>query len=101
MIRIEWALASLLVGIIGLCFTVFFNSKNSKRSDTQDVETRVKENTKLNMKLDEISRSLNEVKDELRLYQKMVQDLSERVAKVEASASQAHKRLDRMEVEKE
>lgn len=92
----EWvAVISCLVAIIALVFTI----KNNKRTDTKDIEARVAENTKLSVKIDEAIRNTAEIKEEIKTYRQEVQLLGERMAKVEASASQAHKRIDRMERE--
>lgn len=84
---------SVIIALVSVIFTV----KNSKRTDIKDVEARVAENTKLNIKLDNIAQDITEIKDEVKLYRQEVRELTERVAKVEASASQAHKRMDRWE----
>lgn len=88
---------ALLVSIISVSFSVFFGLKSAKRTDAKAVEEKTAENIRLNMKLDEIGRNVAEIKDELRLQKQAMQDVIERVAKVEASARQAHHRLDRME----
>ena len=38
---------ALLISIVSVCFSVFFGLKNNKRSDTKDIEERVKEAMKL------------------------------------------------------
>ena len=48
-----------IVSIIGLCISLMsvlvaftFNFKSAKKTDTREIEERVKENTRINMKLD-------------------------------------------------
>ena len=82
-------------------FTVFYVIKNNKRSDTKDIEARVIENTKMNMKLDEIGRNVADIKYDISATKKDVQSLTERLAKVEASVKQAHYRIDRIDKEAE
>ena len=43
---------SLIISLISVAFAVFFGLKNNKRTDVKDIEERVKENTKINIKLD-------------------------------------------------
>ena len=38
---------ALLISIVSVAFSIFFGIKNSKRTDTKDIEERVKENTKI------------------------------------------------------
>lgn len=85
------------VSVLIALVSVFITIKNSKRTDTKDIEARVAENTKLNVKLDGIANDVAEIKEEIRLQRQEVQNLAERVAKVEASATQAHRRLDSMQ----
>lgn len=87
---------ALLVSIVSVCFSIFFGLKSSKHTDIKEIENRVAENTWVNVKLDEISRNTSEIKEEIRLQKKEVQSLAERMAGVEASSKQAHKRIDDM-----
>lgn len=85
---------AVIISIISLLVSVLRGIKTDHRTDTKELQDRVAETTRLDVKLDAISRDLADLKDEIRLQRKEFQNLSERVAKVEASASQAHKRLD-------
>lgn len=86
-----------LVSVLISLLAVLLSLKSSKRTDTKDIETRVAENTRLNIKLDSIAQDVAETKEEIKMQRREVQNLTERMAKVEASARQAHLRLDRME----
>ena len=91
---------SLLIAFFGLVLSgvaILFTVKGSKRTDVKDIETRVAENTTINIKLDNVAKDVAEIKEEIRLQRQEVQNLSERMAKVEASAKQAHHRIDRIE----
>ena len=86
-----------LAGVTISLLAVLLSLKSTKRSDTKDLEERVAENTKFNIKLDSIAQDVAETKEEIKLQRREVQNLVERMAQVEASAKQAHHRLDRME----
>ena len=53
-----------LISIVSLAFSVFFGLKSSKHTDTKDIEERVKDNTRINMKLDAIAGTTQEIKKE-------------------------------------
>lgn len=91
---IELALA---VSIVSVAFSIFFGLKNSKRTDTKDIEERVKENTRINLKLDDIASTVREVKSEIGSLKEEMQNHNDRIIKVEESAKQGHKRLDTLE----
>lgn len=92
--RIEIAL---LISIVSVCFSVFFGLKNNKRSDTKDIEERVKENTRINMKLDNIASNTTEIKNEVSEMRKEINLHGDRIIKVEESVKSAHHRLDGLE----
>lgn len=88
---------ALLISIVSVCFSVFFGLKNNKRSDTKDIEERVKENTRINMKLDNIASNTTEIKNEVSEMRKEINLHGDRIIKVEESVKSAHHRLDGLE----
>lgn len=79
--------APILISAAALIFTYYQYLRNSHREDTSQMTTVL-------IKLENIAEGVTEIKSDVRNMKKDVQDLRERVAKVEASASSAHKRLD-------
>ena len=71
--------------------------KSDKRTDAKDIEERVKENTRINMKLDAISNNTTEIKNEVSEMRKEINSHDGRIVKVEESAKSAHHRLDGLE----
>ena len=53
---------AIIISVVSVAFSIFFGLKNNKRSDTKDIEERVKQNTKINMKLDNISSLSEDIK---------------------------------------
>lgn len=96
---------ALLISIISVSFSIFFGLKNNKRSDVEDIKSRVERDTKTDAKLDEISRDVKDVKDTVRTIQSDIKDHEGRIVKLEASYRAEHKRLDEvfgmMEIKKE
>ncbi len=88
---------ALLISIVSVCFSVFFGLKNNKRSDTKDIEERVKENTRINMKLDSIASNTTEIKNEVSEMRREINSHGDRIIKVEESVKSAHHRLDGLE----
>lgn len=85
---------ALLISIISVAFSVFFGLKDSKKSDVKDIEDRVARDTKTDMKLDEISKDVKEVKETVRNIQNDVKDHEGRIVKLEASYKAVHRRVD-------
>jgi peptidoglycan hydrolase CwlO-like protein len=95
-IEISTAIA-IIISVLSLGFSVFMGLKSNKRTDAKDIEERVKENTRINMKLDAISNNTTEIKNEVSEMRKEINSHDSRIIKVEESAKQAHHRLDTIE----
>ncbi len=88
--------AAIVVSVLSLIFTVLMGLKNNKRSDTKDVEERVKENTRINMKLDNINSTTQDIKSELMTVRTDLQKHNDKLIILEQSCKQAHKRIDEL-----
>lgn len=88
---------ALIISIVSVVFSVFFGLKNNKRTDTKDIEERVKENTRINFKLDNISTTTQEIKTEISSVREDVKSHNDRIIKLEESCKSAHHRMDSFE----
>lgn len=93
-----------IVSIIGLCISLMsvlvaftFNFKSAKKTDTREIEERVKENTRINMKLDNIGSDIKGIKEDINSMRNEMKTHNDRIIKVEESTKQAHHRLDTLE----
>lgn len=87
---------AVIVSVVSVVCAIFFSAKTSKRTDIKDVEDRVRENTQINMKLDDIAESIRDVKSDLAEVKKEMQSHNDKILKLESSVNSAHKRLDEM-----
>lgn len=94
----------IVISIIGMVFTgisvsamIYFNSKNSKHTDEKEIRERIEEQTRVNLKLDEINRNTTDIKYDVSAVKKDVQKHAEKIVEIEASAKQAHHRIDSIE----
>ena len=85
---------ALLISIVSVAFSIYFGLKNSKKSDKDEIVERIARDTKTDMKLDEISSDVKEVKETVKNIQNDVKDHEGRIVKLEASYKAEHKRLD-------
>lgn len=85
---------ALLISCLSVAFSIFFGLKNSKRSDTKDIEERTKERTELNVKLDYISSNMQEIKNQISSLVEKVDSHGERLTRIESSLGTAWKRID-------
>lgn len=94
---------AIIISIISVTFSIFFgivslvlNLKNNRRTDNSDLEDRVRENTRINMKLDAISSNTKDIKDEVVEMRKELNSHDNRIIKVEESVKSLHHRVDEM-----
>lgn len=94
---------AIIISIISVTFSIFFgvvslvlNIKNNRRTDNSDLEDRVRENTRINMKLDTISSNTKDIKDEVVEMRKELNSHDNRIIKVEESVKSLHHRVDEM-----
>lgn len=85
---------SLLVGIVSVAFAVYFGLKSNRRSDVKDIEEKAARDAKINIKLDDISSDVKDIKYDISATNKRVDEIDKRVVIVEQSAKSAHHRLD-------
>lgn len=95
---------AVIISIVSVAFSVFFglftlglNLKNNKKSDNAELTERVKENTRINMKLDTISGNTTEIKNEVIEMRKELNSHDNRIVKVEENVKSAHHRIDGLE----
>lgn len=95
---------AVIISIISVAFSVFFglftlglNLKNNKKSDNAELTERVKQNTRINMKLDTISSNTTEIKNEVTEMRRELNSHDNRIIKVEESVKSAHHRIDGLE----
>lgn len=85
---------ALVISIVSVAFSVFFGLKNSKRSDTKDIEERVKGDTRINMKLDAIANDTRDIRRDITSVKEETKLLNDRMIKAEESVKQAHHRIN-------
>ncbi|MCD7724294.1 MAG: hypothetical protein LUI12_01855 [Clostridiales bacterium] len=93
----EQVTLAVIISIISVAFSVYFGLKNSRRTDSKDFEENVKNNTRINMKLDEISRNVTDMRVEITSMREDMKSHNDRIIKVEESCKQAHHRIDGIE----
>ena len=85
---------SLLISGISVAFAIYFGIANKNRNSNKDLEERVKADTRLMTKLDMIADDLKDIKRENEARREEIENVKERVIKVEQSLKAYHKRLD-------
>lgn len=86
-----------LISFLSLCFAVWIGLKGDKRTDTKDIEERAKENAKINFKLDEISGTTRDIKNDISSMRDDIKEHNNKIIELESDVKQMGKRLDNLE----
>lgn len=88
----------IVISILALSYTVFRGTREEKRVDTSEIESRAAENARINYKLDESIRIGKESVAELRTLRKELSAQDGRLIAVEREVRSLEKRVDNMEL---
>lgn len=84
----------IIVSFAALCFSVYMGLRGNRKTDEKEIIARVERDTKIDIKLDEISRDIKDIKETLKHMQDDIKDHEGRITKLEASYKAEHKRID-------
>jgi len=90
---LEFAILGAISTVFGMVITYF----TFMRGRDKNIKTDAQENAKVSTKLDHISRGVDDIRIDLRSNEKQINNVAERVTRVEESSRSAHKRLDKLE----
>lgn len=85
---------AMIISIVSVCFSIFFGLKNSKRTDTKDIEEKAKANAELNFKLDMVLGDLKDIKSQMNNMQATINEHTLGIARLDSSYKSLHKRVD-------
>jgi len=85
---------ALLISVISVTFGIYSGISNLKRNNTSDIKKDAVETATINVKLDTISKGVDDIKLEQKSTSKDIKDLNERMIMVEQSTKSAHHRID-------
>lgn len=87
------------IGAVSVLFGMLISYLTFMRGRDKDVRSDATENAKVSTKLDHISQGVDTIRIDLKSNEKHINQVSERVARVEESSKQAHLRINDLEKE--
>jgi septal ring factor EnvC (AmiA/AmiB activator) len=85
------------ISAIGVIVAIYMSVKGNKREDCRETSSSAEKLTRISATLDSVRDSVDEIRIEFKTQQKQINDMSERVARVEESDKAAHRRIDSFE----
>lgn len=84
----------------GVIVAIYMNVKGMRRNNTQDISCNAEKLAKISSTLESVRDGVDDIRVEMRTQQKQINDLTERVVRVEESDKAAHRRIDTVERER-
>lgn len=88
---------TVLISIVSVAAAIYFGLKSAKRDDTKDIKERATADAIVNVKLDNISSAVNDIKYDISDTKKQVAEIDKKLVAVDASVRSAHHRIDNIE----
>jgi septal ring factor EnvC (AmiA/AmiB activator) len=88
---------TVIISIVSVAAAIYFGLKSAKRDDTKDIKERATADAIVNVKLDNISSAVNDIKYDISDTKKQVAEIDKKLVAVDASVRSAHHRIDNME----
>lgn len=88
---------ALLISVASIVFTALNYRRNAKKDDEEhqrEKEKQVENRLKMNMKLDQLCNTTNEIRSDTKAIFEQMRNLEKRVGLVEQSTKTLHERLD-------
>lgn len=92
---------TILISVVSVAFAIYFGLKSNRRNDIKDIQEKAERDTRINIKLDDISGDVKDVKYDISSVKKKIEDVDKRLIVVEQSTKSAHHRIDRIEGKEE
>lgn len=88
---------STIISVVSVTVAVIVMVTNIRRNNSRDNRQEASNLTTLIVKLENISEGVNEIKSDMRNMKSDIQDLRDRLIRVEQSDKSAHHRIDTLE----
>ena len=88
---------TIIISAISVSFAIYMGFRQNRKADNKDLAENVARNTRIDVKLEEISSYVKEIRDDNSETKRQLIELNRQVALVEASAKSAHHRIDKIE----
>lgn len=92
---------TIVIAALSLSLSTYVALRNNRKSDDKDIADKVARDTRIDLKLEEISNYVREIRDDNTELKRQFSDMNKQLVIVEQSVKSAHHRIDRMEGKEE
>ena len=86
-----------IISIVSVAFAVYMGLSGNRRANDEDREQRIRSETRMDEKLNDVLSTTKDTRDSVRELQKELTDHSNRLISVEESLKSLHRRVDTIE----
>ena len=88
---------TIVIAALSLSLSTYVAVRNNRKSDDKDIADKVARDTRIDLKLEEISNYVKEIRDDNSELKRQFSEMNRQLVIVEQSVKSAHHRIDRME----
>lgn len=95
--NIMTTIITIVIAALSLSLSTYVALRNNRKSDDKDIADKVARDTRIDLKLEEISNYVKEIRDDNSELKRQFSEMNRQLVIVEQSVKSAHHRIDRME----
>lgn len=88
---------TIVIAALSLSLSTYVALRNNRKADDKDIADKVARDTRIDLKLEEISNYVKEIRDDNSEMKRQVTEMNRQLVIVEQSVKSAHHRIDRIE----
>lgn len=88
---------TIVIAALSLSLSTYVAVRNNRKSDDKDIADKVARDTRIDLKLEEITNYVKEIRDDNSELKRQFSEMNRQLVIVEQSVKSAHHRIDRME----
>ena len=85
------------ISVVSVAFAVYMGLRGNRQADSKEIEARIRSETKMDAKLDEVISTGRDTRDAVRELNKEIRQHSDRIVSVESSLDALTKRVEVVE----
>ena len=85
---------TIVIAALSLSLSTYVALRNNRKSDDKDIADKVARDTRIDLKLEEISNYVKDIRDDNSELKRQLAELNRQLIIVEQSTKSAHKRID-------
>ena len=85
------------ISVVSVAFAIYMGLRGNRQADSKEIESRIRSETKMDAKLDEVISTGRDTRDAVRELNKEIRQHSDRIVSVESSLDALTKRVEVVE----